>query len=315
MRQTASRASTTTQLVLGAVTAEVALLKTTGEPVKLPEFVRAGPSGGALRKESRLIEGPETARTDPLTQADPGDVGVPPEKKTEMPLPDDYFFDVTSPAARYRDVLVEEGTGYEFAEGELVCRGIRDESGAFIDLTENLARIEAETQLEAMEVAAFIRVEQVPRERVTGSYYLATSDGNGAKVLRLVYEAMRETKRVAVVKWTRRTRQALGVIVPHRSGALMVLEIAWDSQWRDPGPRCLALQEVEVSPAEVAAAAALINALADSRHALDELEDDAVALRRDLVKAALEGHPKTWSMPSAPNDLAEVFTRSAEVFR
>lgn len=315
MRQKATRASTTTQLVLGAVTAEVALLKTTGDPEKLPEFVRAGPSGGELRKESRLVRAVEAPKADPL-----GTVAASATAETWTAFQDTFDPDVNEDAAEYRDVLVEDGTGYVVGENEEVRRGIRDEFGMFIDLSEHLVRIEAETKLEAMRVEAFIRVEQVPRERVTGSYYLATSDGNGAKVLRLVYEAMRKTKRVAVVKLTKRTRQSLGVIVPHgATGTLMLLELAWDAQWREPGSRALQhlTPAADVSFAEVEAAIRLVEALSDSRVALDEMEDDAVRLRTDLVGAALDGEllpvtPETAERPAPDVSLMGMLLYSAE---
>lgn len=308
-------ASTTTTLVLGSVTAEVALLKTTGDPVKLPEFVRAGPSGGALRKESRLVYEAQVPKTDPLAISAESDA----ETGAWAEVTDAFQAGEGFIPAEYRDVLVEEGSNAEVREDE-VRRGIRDDSGVFIDLTEHLARIDEETKLQEMEVAAFIRVEQVPRERVTGSYYLASSDGTGAKVLRLVYEAMRKSRRVAVVRWTKRTRQALGVIVPHAaSGALLVLELSWEAQWRTPPPRALShlMPVADVSPSEIEAAVSLVDALADSRAALDEMEDDAVRLRTELVDEARElgatpGFTETGKERFLGGSLEDLLLRSAE---
>lgn len=279
MRQKATRASTTTTLVLGAVRAEVSLMKTTGDPEKVPVFEKAGPNGGRLVREQRLVPAAPAVRFDPIS----GEGSV-----AAVAAEPDVVFDFEA-GPEYETVLVEEGSGVVIPEGGEVARGVRREDGSFVDLTDHLARIEEATKLDEMGVAAFIRVEQVPRERVIGSYYIGT-DGPAAKVIRLLFEAMRESRRVAVVKLTKRTRQSLGVIVPHgASGALLLLELAWDAQWRDPGPRALAHLEADVTTSEVKAALALVGALSDSREALLEQEDDAVRLRRDLVEAALSG--------------------------
>lgn len=291
------RASSKTVLELGLVKAPIVLIKTTEEP-KDASWETAGPSGGALRKREVAAEAPpaETPRLDPLAMTGLFEAS---------PAP--------SVPGKVSSELVEDGTGQVVSKDE-IRRGIRAEDGTFIDLTERLNQITEMTMLEAMRIVAFIRVEQVPRDRIVGSYWVAPEDAAGGKVLRLLYEAMKNAHRVAVVRWTKRTRQSLGVIVAHRSGAVMVLEVEWASFFRAPDARILAPLQAEVSQAEVDAATGLILAMADSRIALDELEDEAIVLRRELLAAAREG--RVIDLPVAPDtvpvELVETFRRSIE---
>lgn len=302
MSNKGQRAAAKTVLAWGSVYAPVALYKTTGKQEDLPEWDSAGPSGGVLRVRER-------AAAVPLREPE-GDnpFALEVASLTEEPA-------APEPEGQFRRVLVEEGTDREVVPEE-VRRGLRRPDGRFVDLTDALRVIDERTRLEVMRVHCFIRVEQVQRERVLGSYYLAPSGGPEARALRLLYDAMRETRRVAVVKWTKSSRQALGVIAPHpATGTLVVLQMAWADQLREAPAAARAIQDVEVTERERIAAVALIGALEDTREALDELEDDAVVFRRELLSAAASG--ADWAPPADPEadpeaDLAAALINEAE---
>lgn len=297
MGKTVDRISTSTMLSWGFVEGPVGLFKTSGDG-KLEDFETAGPEGGKLLKEPRTREVP--VERDEDAPPVPVDDGTREREVERLRQEENEANARLTVAARRLDALrpnvetvsymatVEEGTGTEVEPG-MVRRGVRAGDGSFIDLTDVLAEADRQSAGEEMRVVSFVRPDKVARARVAGSYYLASNGPGSPKVLRLLYEAMRATGRVAVVKWTKTSRQALGVVQPEplRKGALTVLELVWAEDWRDPSGRCLTHQQAEVTAGEVAAAVGLVEAMSDSVASLDALEDDRRRLYRE-VKAAAE---------------------------
>lgn len=299
-----------TTLKFGLVEADVQLYGTVAKAADTIKFDTAGPNGKPLRYEAKAEAAPEeeTPKGQPLAvksgapPEDPGperSLAETVEKAEEAAAVGRKLMESTEPG-QYRQVLREEGTGV-WVEKEDVRRGIRKVDGEFVDLTEQLADIEERTQLDRMEVVATIDVGQVPRERVTGSYYLAANGDGAPRVLRLLFEALKATRRAAVVKWTKKTRQACGVIAVHgKTGALIVLEVAWAEDVREPNARVLAHQQAEVYEQEVDVACELVDELKDTRAALDELRDDALRLREELVLSVEAGEQDDFELPPLP---------------
>jgi DNA end-binding protein Ku len=304
---------TKTTLAFGLVSCEVALYKTTGEAEKPPKFEYAGPNGGALLVPELGTEA-ATATMQAVSDAQSA------SPRRSDPLADD-------PAAAFAQIAavdeapaeptwVEEGTGEQVPKSER-RRGLRDVDGHFADLTDGLAEIEERTQLEEMRVADFIRTEEVRRERVLGSYYLAPEGAGAAKVVRLLHEAMRVEKRVAVVKWTKRSKQALGVLVPHpASKSLMVIELAWAEDVREVPIKVTAPGEVDVTGTEIAVACELVQAMCSTRaESLDSQVDDSRSMLRELIERVEAG--ETFSLPERPEveagaDVIDLMRRGVE---
>lgn len=289
--------ATKTTLSFGLVSCPIALYRATGEAEK-PVWDRAGPNGGKLTlpgaAPSPAVK--QEAHTDPLAEN-----------------PDQAFAgNAESLAETY---FIEEGTGAKVTPGE-IRKGIRHGDGSFVDLTDGLEEITAATKLEEMRIVDFIRTEEIRRDRVTGSYYLAP-DGPGApQVVRLLHEAMRAEKRVAVVRFTKRTKQSLGVLVAApESKSLMLIELAWAEDCREAPAQALVPSQVEVTPEEIAVAVELVQAMSGRRaDSLDMLTDDARELRRDLIARAEAG--EEFSVPERPEaqesgDVVELLHASA----
>jgi Ku protein len=294
MAEAAKRATVLTKLVIGKVEVGVGLFTTKDKPSKLAEFDSAGPNGGvlafedkarakALSSEEPMEEIVAPGASDPLA-SDPGpelpavsqDVG--PENAAAL-VPGEFT-----------RVLVEQGSG-EIVEREDVRKGVRLEDGSFIDCTANLKQIEQQTKLEQMEVVAFIDVAQIDRTRVEASYFIGAQEAEDAKPLRLIYEAMKLKRRVAVVKWSSKSRQSLGVLAAHgRSKTLMLLKLTWAEDVREAPAKALSIQAAGVSREEIDMAARLIEAMGDTPQALDELRDDAIVLREELRAEAEAGN-------------------------
>ena len=301
---------TKTTLAFGLVSCPVALYKTTTDENKVT-WDTAGPNGGVLRQKAVGVA-EEIAEEKDSPMGDPGSDSP----SAAMAAADAFRASVgdSTEVATVTRALFEDGSG-EIVEPDAVRRGIRREDDSFVDLTDGLEKIKEATKLEEMRVADFIRVEEVRRERVTGSYYLAP-DGPGApKVVRLLFEAMRDTKRVAVVKWTKRSKQSLGVLVPDpRTKSLLVVEMCWQEDMRIVPEKVASPSQVEVSDEEIAVAIELVEAMSGTRaQSLDTQMDDARQLRRELIARTeagevFEAAPRP--QPSADADPIEMLRAS-----
>jgi non-homologous end joining protein Ku len=172
-------------------------------------------------------------------------------------------------------------------------KGIRKADGVFVDLTDEIEEVAERSTLEEMRVVSFIDVRHVPRERIIGSYYLAGDDLQGllppTRLLAVLMRAMRASSKVAVVRFSKRVGQTLGVLTPQRNGALLLLELAYSAQERSPNPRCLAHAKVEPREGEVEGALELIESMAGKRDSLDGIRDARLVMEDELIARAEAG--------------------------
>lgn len=296
MAKASSKSSANTELYIGTLMAAVGLFGTQAKPEKTAEFDTAGPNGGVLRYEQRAVE-------KPVEDQAPADLAGVPVVGDPLGGDGDAMAAVAESGAAYssppvpatgtveggfRQVLVEEGTGVEVAP-EDVRKGVRIEGG-FVDCTEQLDAIVARTKLDRIEVVRCIDSTQIRRERVVGAYYIGATDEKSPVVLRLLYEALRARREVAVVKYTTRSRQQLGVIAPHvKTGTLVLLSLVFSDDWREPPAKALTIARAEVRSVQVEAMAELLRLMHGTVEDVDALRDDAVALREELKMRALAG--------------------------
>lgn len=298
-----NRISAKTILKLGEVEAPVATYKTTGDPPGARKYDTAGPNGKPLRMETRGQE----SKPEDVPAGDAFGVeaeAAPPETAPAEPV----------------NVLIEEGTG-ELVRPEDVRKGIRKEDGTFIDLTDHLERITQQSNLDRMEVVGFLAVSNVPRERVEGCYYLAAGDLDPekhapTKVLRLLYEGLRVSHRAAIVRWTKRAGQNLGVIVAHRTGTLVLLQLTFAERWRAPNDRCVAHLQADVRQTEIDAVEDLIGSMPEVRAGLDGIRDRRAQLTEELNARAEAGELDDFQLDEelepAVEELEDVLRASVE---
>jgi DNA end-binding protein Ku len=334
MASATKKASVLTTLQIGTVQVPVGLFSTVASPSKLAQFDTAGPNGGVLKAQP-------VARAVPVaeTPVDVPDVGVQGDPLGDDPGPEtgsredlervaemtggtvhdlspdapayQYMPSSEPPApvlpdapvdGQYGRELVEEGSGVVVLPQD-VRRGVRLEDGRFIDCTAQLAQIEDETRLDRITVIGFVDATQIPRVRVKGAQYLGAADEAAPRALRIMYEALKGTRRMALVKLTKRSRQTLGVIGVSR-GVLMLLELVWAEDFREPPARATRIQKEQVSAAEVGMFAELVHAMAVPMSVLEELRDDAIAKREELREKAERGEVAEILLPT-PADPAE----------
>jgi non-homologous end joining protein Ku len=153
-----------------------------------------------------------------------------------------------------------------------------------------------------MRVVSFIDVRHVPRERIIGSYYLAGDDGDGlppTPLLAVLMRAMRASSKVALVRFSKRVGQTLGVLTPQHNGALLLLELAYSAQERSPNPRCLAHAKVEPREGEIEGALELIQSMAGKRSSLDGIRDARLVMEEELIARAEAGELDEYELTGA----------------
>lgn len=316
MADAASRSAANTTLYVGTLKASVGLFTTKADPAKTAKFDTAGPNGGTLKFEQRSVAVP--VGEEPIEEApvvsDPLATRHEEERKLlelahaaedavlereygvpmgRLLMPDPEPAASAAPPTfvdgEFRRVLVEEGSG-QIVEADAVRRGVRREDGSFVDCTEQIAAIEERTKLDRIDIIRCIDGTRIRRERVLGSYYVGAQDAEAKAALKLLYDALRERREVAIVKYTTRSRQQLGVIMPHAAtGTLVLLNVVWAEDWRAAPSKATAIQKVQAPERQVLAMCKLLGALHGHVDDLDVQRDDAVALREELRARALAG--------------------------
>lgn len=311
MSTKASHVSMKTTLKIGLVETPISLFKAISDG-KGFKWEVADPEGNPISKAA-----PAAAVAAPVEAADPlGGEGTPDPSSSGAPMGG------AVPAAGGE---VSPGAADAEAETETPPerrKGIRKEDGAFVDLTEQIEAISERVTLERMEVVSFIDRAHVPRERIIGTYYLGVGEGQGlppGRLLCLLVEAMRDTHKVAVVRFSKRKGQTLGIITPRRDGTLLLLELCFAEQFREPGKKALAHTHAEVTEDEVKEANGLVEAMAGRRDSLDGIRNLQAALEEELVTRAEAGELDSYELvPDEAVDpeterLGDLLAKSAEV--
>ncbi|HKV53965.1 MAG TPA: Ku protein [Candidatus Binataceae bacterium] len=103
--------------------------------------------------------------------------------------------------------------------GELV-RGFEVEKGRYVTFTdEELKNLEARNE-HAIEITEFLPLEEVDPLYFEESYYLG-SEANAAKAYRLLADAMKQSGRVALGRYTMRGKEHLVMIRPFEKGLML----------------------------------------------------------------------------------------------
>lgn len=201
----------------------------------------------------------------------------------------------------FQPLEAEDDADAEPPPAVTIERGVTGPGGKWIDCTDQLEQIDQDTKLSAMEVDFTVATNFIPRERVTGAHYLAPAGENAPDVLVALWVALKEEQRAAVVRFTKRTNQALAAIIPRgREGQrhLVLLELAWPEEVRGLETRCnlsTLLDEVDTGSPIIEAARDFVVALSEGPSAFDDVHDERMRQRAELLEAAREG--REWAPP------------------
>lgn len=275
-------------LTIGPVSAEIALLKTSAKPRE-------------AQHETRRVDAPEAAAGPVLAADEPpavpaavslevgGERVDPLAPEPEAPAPTGGFAPLADeePVREQVDPIIDDLPAIE--------RGVHGPGDVWVNLTDELAAIDERTKLTSMEIEVCVARNAVPSERVRDAHFVAPAGEGAPKVLALLWMALRRTNRAALVRWTKKTNQALGALVARGSQHdphLVLLELEWQANMRDVPLRAHLLPAMAaVREPEVAAAKDLIVAWQESPSAFERLRDERSGQRADLLDAAREGRP------------------------
>jgi DNA end-binding protein Ku len=187
---------------------------------------------------------------------------------------------------RYRRVCELDGEevpysdiakGYELPDGEMVV--LSDEDFANLPLASS----------KEIDVVEFVPASQIDPMLYNKSYY-AEADKSAAKPYVLMRDTLADSDRVAIVKVTLRSREALGVLRAV-GDVLVVHTLLWPEEVRDA--ESLAPQtEVTVRKQEIAMASSYIDSLAADFDP-GEFTDEYKAAVEELVEAKTAGREVT----------------------
>lgn len=195
-------------------------------------------------------------------------------------------------------------------------RGVKTEAGEWVALDQQLDAIDLATRLDGMEVFATIGRSTLPATTIRDAYYIAPAAAGAAHFLAYVWEALRARRAAALVRWTKRTNQAVGAVVAAGRGSgahLLLLELEWPANVRPVPPRCLLAADVSQSTAR-SAGRAIESYRLPAGDALDGLRDERAAERTWLLELARTGRLGEWESPEveqAPEE-AEAFAAELE---
>jgi len=181
---------------------------------------------------------------------------------------------------------------HEVAWGDVV-KGYEYEKGNYVVLDDDdLEKLPLESS-KAIDIAGFIKDEELPGAVYYQSAYYLEPEKSAAKPYALLKKTLEKTERVAIAKFALRDRERL-VSVRSMDGALVLNTLHWPDEIRSTED--LDLPDVKVSPAEVKMAENLVGMMAmefdpsefkdDYKRALEKIVEAKVEGRVDLVQAA-----------------------------
>jgi hypothetical protein len=171
-----------------------------------------------------------------------------------------------------------------------IVKGVTGPNG-FVDLSERLTEIDTHVKLDGMEIVAAVPSNYVPRERVRNASFVVPQDPTSQKIVGLLYDSLLDASRVIAVRWTKRTNQALGVLVASKArGCLMLYEVEWGANERKaPAAAKVGGIAAKLSDGERQAAIDYVERISRPASALDEVADERRELQRALLDATKDG--------------------------
>jgi Ku protein len=228
----------------------------------------------------------------------------------------------TKDGNRIKRVEVDAVTDEPVLDGT-VKQGIFEnpkEGTGFHEIPEDaLEAISEQTKLDSFQVKYFVPLKDLPTERFQSAYYLTPQTGVNPRPLKLLYEALKRTKKAGVFKLTLTSRQYLAAVYAHNGGVIVnLMHFADDFQKVERASEKLA--GVEANKAHLALAVELIENMSAEASVIDTFEDSLIPLKQDLVDKALAGKaikPKKGAekVPRDERDLAAQLRASMDEIR
>jgi DNA end-binding protein Ku len=193
-----------------------------------------------------------------------------------------------------RDQMVK---GYEFTKEQYVV------------FTEEELKAMAEETQRAIEITEFVPAATVDPVYFDGAYYLGPDKG-GEKAYRLLNEAMKQTGRAALARWSARGKQYLVMIRPSGKG-LVMQQLLHADEVRPISE--VPIEDAEPKEAELKLAVQIIDQIARDEFHPESYEDEVRKRYHEAIQKKIEGQEIT-AAPEAPRaqiiDLMEALKAS-----
>lgn len=141
---------------------------------------------------------------------------------------------------------INKRTGKEI-EKENVVKGIKQENGEYVVLSEAQIRAAYPKSTQTIEIEAFVKAQEIPFALLERPYFLEP-DGRSGKVYALLRESMTAAGVIGIARIVLRSKEHLAALIPSGT-ALMLNTIRWADEMRST-------QELKL-PADGKSAAAL----------------------------------------------------------
>jgi DNA end-binding protein Ku len=208
---------------------------------------------------------------------------------------------------RYRRVAEADGEEVAYSD---IAKGYELPDGGMVVLTEDdLADLPVASS-KAIDVLTFVPPSQIDPTTLSKAYYV--DPGGEAKPYNLLYDALVDAERWAVVKISLRSRERLAVLRP-RDGVLVLQTLLWPEEVR--AFEVSGDQGAEIRPQERQMAASFVETMSGDFDP-DEYTDDYRAALEALVAAKVEGRevaePAEGESEGEVVDLMEALRKSVE---
>jgi DNA end-binding protein Ku len=193
-----------------------------------------------------------------------------------------------------RDQMVK---GYEFAKEQ------------YVTFTEDEIKAMQEEANRAIDITEFVPLAKVDPIFFDGGYYLGPEKG-GEKAYKLLSEAMKQTGRCALAKWSARGKQYLVLIRPATDGLVMQQLLYRDEvkPFSEVG-----VPDAEIKEPELKLAIQLVEQIATDEFKPENYEDEVRKRMHEAIQRKVEGQEITAS-PEQPKaqiiDLMEALKAS-----
>ncbi len=197
--------------------------------------------------------------------------------------------------SRIKQHLFCQAENKEIPRDEVV-KGYEVTKGQYVEITEEELEKLEEAANQAVEILEFVPPEAVDPVFYEKTYFLGPDKG-GEKAYRLLVDAMRERKRVAVAKFVMRGKENLVVIRPV-DGHLMLHVMFYADEVRNI--KDIEVPEHKVKGGELALAEQLIESLSEDKWEPDKYQDTYRERVLEMIRKKMEGKEIT-APPGAPS--------------
>jgi DNA end-binding protein Ku len=193
-----------------------------------------------------------------------------------------------------RDHMVK---GYEFTKDQ------------YVSFTEDEIKQMAEETQKAIEITEFVPASEVDPVYFDGAYYLGPDQG-GDKAYKLLSEAMKQTGRSALAKWSARGKQYLVMIRPVKNG-LVMQQLLYADEVRPFSE--VPVGDAELKDSEMKLAIQLVDQIASDQFKPENYSDEVKKRYQEAIQRKVDGQEVT-AAPEAPRaqiiDLMEALKAS-----